>query len=74
MKKREIRAESRQSEANSSTCLISSVFLGRRSVVQVVSKTRGLAYFDKTLFKLNIGKQELEHPQGLTTGIHRWAL
>lgn len=53
MKTHEISMKSRQHEAHSFICLISPVFLSQRSVVQVVSKTQGLDYLNKILFKPN---------------------
>lgn len=53
MKTHGISMENLQCEAHSFICLISPVFLGQRSVVQVVSKTQGLDYLNKILFKLN---------------------
>lgn len=43
-KTREISMRSLQSEARSFTCLISPVFLGQGSVMQIVSTTQGLGY------------------------------
>lgn len=46
-KTHEINLESLQSEAHSFICLISPVFLGQGSVMQVVSTTQGLGYLMK---------------------------
>lgn len=45
--RKDISMESLQNEAHSFTCLISPVFLGQGSVMQVVSTTQGLGYLMK---------------------------